>query len=167
MQRSKTFERKIRNRDWREIIAAAIVCVVFIWVALHGQNLLQQAGGWIVSASGLWIAYYIRLHRFHPTESDPTVDMQRYTQELLRQYDRQIGLLKTVKYWYLLPLYTGVILGWAGTLQLDRAARWNGPILNITFVTALFGLIWWLNEIHAVRHVQAERARLAALIAER
>ena len=31
--------------------------------------------------------------------------MQSYTKELLSEYEKQIRLLKRVKYWYLLPLF--------------------------------------------------------------
>lgn len=165
-QRQKRLEKRVRVRDWLEIIAAAIVCAFFFWAALHSQNLLQRTGNWMIVAAGAWIIYYLRAHRFRDFQSDPTLDLQNYTRELLSVYEKQIRLLRQVKYWYLLPLYIGLVVGWAGTLALHREGGWMKPVLSIIFITGLFGTIWWLNEVWAVRKVSAERDRIRAMFPE-
>jgi len=66
----------------------------------------------------------------------------------MKQYDQQIALLKSVKYWYLLPPYVGLTVMTAG-LWMDRASR--GPLGVPDFLwpviyTVVFATVWWLNE---------------------
>ena len=164
-QGQQRFEKRVRIRDWQEIIAAALVCVFFFWAALHSNNLLQRAGNWIIVASSVWIIYYLRTHRFRRVPLDPTLDIQRYTLELLTEYEKQIRLLKQAKYWYLLPLYLGLMVGWTGTLQLHERGLMKA-VLSAIFITGLFGSIWWLNEVWAARQVSAERDKIRALLSE-
>jgi len=165
-KRQKTFEKKIRVRDWLEIVAAVIVAVFFLWAAFHSENLLQGVGNGIIVAGSLWIIYYLRTHRFRHIPSDPTSDIRSYTSELFNEYEKQIRLLKQVKYWYLLPLYLGLMVGWAGSFQRQAQAGMMKPVFSAAFITGLFGAIWWLNEVRAVRRVSAERDKMRALLSE-
>jgi hypothetical protein len=165
-KRQKTFEKKIRVRDWREIVAAAIVGMFFLWAAAHSENLLQRVGNGIIVVGSVWIIYYLRTHRFHHIPSDPTLDIRSYTRQLFNEYEKQIRLLKQVKYWYLLPLYLGLMVGWAGSFRRQAQAGLMGPVLSAAFITGLFGAIWWLNEVWAARRVSAERDRMRALLSE-
>ena len=91
-----------------------------------------------------------------------------YTRALVERYDHQIRLLKSVKYWYLLPMYVGLLIISAGVLQ-QRAKGGNlgwwdfaGPV----FYTAFFAAVWWLNEVSAVRRLRKLRARLLSITNE-
>jgi hypothetical protein len=85
-----------------------------------------------------------------------------YQQALLRKYDYQIRLLKNVKYWYLLPPYLGLLLGSAGIVTANQAQGLPGwpQLIPLAIYTAMFGGLWWLNEVYAVSALQRERTRL-------
>jgi hypothetical protein len=162
MERAKQFDRTIHARNLRECVAGAVVAVFFAFVAWHSPNALARVGHWIVAASGLWIVFYMLSFGREAAAPEPDrsgVDFQR---ALLRKYDHQIRLLRNVKYWYLLPPYVGLLLASAGIVMANAAAgkpAWP-QIVAMAIYTAVFGAIWWINEIQAVRKLRLERARL-------
>jgi len=94
-----------------------------------------------------------------PTPDRSVADFQ---QALLRKYDHQIRLLKNVKYWYLLPPYVGLLLASAGIATANTAEGqpvWPQMIAFAVY-TAVFGGIWWANEVYGVGKLRSERARL-------
>jgi hypothetical protein len=67
-----------------------------------------------------------------------------------------------VKFWYLAPLYVGLLTATASVLK-ERAASgaltWADAIGPIIY-TLVFGAIWWLNEVFTVRKLQHMRTKL-------
>ena len=59
----------------------------------------------------------------------------------LRKVENQIRLLKSVAWWYLLPLFIGVILH-----NLGGEGGFLSKLLYFAFVLALYGFIYWLNQ---------------------
>lgn len=162
MNKAARFDRTIRARNWRECGAAALVAVFFAVGALHAPNALMRAGNLVVAGSGLWIIFYILRYGREAPEPAPDQSLVGFQQALLRKYEHQIRLLRNVKYWYLLPPYAGLLLLSAGIGSAgaaDGRAGWIGW-LGVAIYTAVFAVIWWLNEVRAVGRLQRERARL-------
>jgi hypothetical protein len=166
--RTGRFDRMIIMRNLIECAAALSVAVFFAHYALvRAQNAVSRLGGWLVAAGAIWIISYVVRHGQGPATLDPSQDVSSYTSALRARYDHQIRLLKSVKYWYLLPLYVGLSVANAGAL-LERRHPWAfdwrdlaGPV----FYTAVFAVVWWLNEIYAVGRLERERARLLSITA--
>jgi hypothetical protein len=80
---------------------------------------------------------------------------------LVEEYDRQIRLLRTLKYWYIIPL-------WLGLMLVSAAYRSNqGCIMALLLAglfTAVSAALWWFNEITGVRSFQ--RQELIAMTRE-
>src|ERR1019366_4477078 len=93
---------------------------------------------------------------------EQTLDV--YRQALVERYDGQIRLAKSVKYWFILPM-------WLGQMLYNIAYRVNGGnnikfVMVTIFVTAGNAFVWWLNEGPGIRRLQRKRRDLATLLGE-
>jgi len=162
MERANQFDSKIKARNLRECLGAALLTAIFAFIAWQSPNALARAGHLVVAASGLWIAFcMLRYGREAPSPA-PDRSVADFQQALLRKYDHQIRLLKNVKYWYLLPPYAGLLLASAGMVMARTAEgqpAWP-QLIALAVYTAVFAFIWWLNEGPGLRKLRAERARL-------
>jgi len=87
-----------------------------------------------------------------------------YQRSLAEKYDHQIRLLRSVKFWYLAPMYVGLLTMTAGLLK-ERAAsgtlKWLDALGAVVY-TVVFAAIWWLNEVYGVRKLERMSAKLIA-----
>ena len=119
----------------------------------------------VVAASGLWIAWYVRQFGSGPANPDRGADLQSYERLLADNYQRQISLLRSVKYWYLLPPYLGFIVVMIGRMiriSAERSPRWF-EFMDLVIVTLVFGAVWAANEIYGVRHLRGLQRDLDAV----
>jgi hypothetical protein len=90
----------------------------------------------------------------------PEQSLLHYQQQLLNRYDQQIGLLKSAKYWYILPLWVGLLFSSAAIFARTRNVS---AFVKVTvLVTVVNGIVWWLNERVAVGRLQEKRRQLMA-----
>ncbi len=160
--RAERFGRTIRMRDWRETIAGGLVAAFFGWMAFVERDAWARVADVWIALSGVWIAVYLHWQSRGPKAAATTVTLEEYGEALLQSYGRQIALLKTVKYWYLGPM-------WVGLVGLD-VARWRIDHNTAVWVTlgvvytGLFGFLAWLNEKWAVRRIEAQRGELVEMM---
>jgi hypothetical protein len=159
MERANRFDRTIRMRNWREGGAGVLVAALFAVIAWNSPNALARAGNLVVAASGLWVAFCIWRYGREAPPPAPDRSLADFQQALLREYDHQIRLLKNVKYWYLLPPYVGLLLASAGIVMANTAKGWP-QLVAMAIYTALFGGVWWANEVYGVRKLRRQRTRL-------
>lgn len=165
-KRIRHFDRMIVTRNLIECGAGVFVAIFFArFGILSARNELQRAGTLIVAASVVWIIFYFFRYGKASAPPDSSRSLVDYSRALLDRYDHQIRFAKSIKYWYLLPPYAGLIIASAGVL-LDRGKSgtlgwrdWGGPV----FYTLVFLTIWWLNEIHAVGRLRKQRAMLLSI----
>jgi hypothetical protein len=166
-KRMRHFDRAILVRNLLECVAAVVVAALFTLFAVRAHG-LQRAGFIVIAASAVWIVYYLLRYGHGPANADPDQDLNAFKRALLERYDRQIRLLKSVKYWYLLPPYIGLLIESAGELLNDAKVGqlpWRDFLLPL-FYTAFFAFGWWLNEVYAVARLRTERSRLLSLAGE-
>jgi hypothetical protein len=151
----KRFDRRIFWRNAREYAACAIL---LFWT--RGGVMEGRPGAIVMAAAALIIAGYLWWNHRRRRPIDAGADARTYQAAMLKRYDDQIALFGLARYWYWLPLYIPVIV--------ITVMRWkSGPgFAAITFgtATALFVLLWWLNDRFAIRPLKAARARVAALL---
>lgn len=164
MQKAHRFDRAIRTRNGIECVTALVMAVLFGRWGWHAPNTLMSAGMWVVSASMLWIIFFILRYGRETASPAPNQTLTDFQQALLQKYDYQIRLLRNVKYWYLLPPYAGLLLVSAGMISaLYRARQPLWPVyIAVVVYTLVFAAIGWLNEVTAVGRLQRERERLAS-----
>jgi len=166
--RTEKFDRQIRNRNLRECIAAAAVTLIFGAMAYRVDDHFSRIGFTLIAATGLWIIFFLLRYGRASAPPDPGLDLDGYRRALVAKYDRQIWLLKSVKYWYLLPLWLGLALANIGGLRYQAHHGGLGwfSFLAPAIYTAGFAFVWWLNEVKGVGQLRTERSRVLFLTAD-
>ena len=160
-KRARGFDRTVRLRDLRESVAGFAVTAIFLWIATLDRGLVQRVAHLWLAGCGIWIVVFLRRYSKAQSKPSPELNLDAYREALLQRYDQQIGLLKNVKIWYLLPIWVGLLASVADrVIQRDHALS---AAVSGCLITAFFGLIWWLNEVVAVRSIQKKRDELLAL----
>ena len=158
-ERIGRFDRTIFWRNLREYAAGAVLLVYFSW-----QTIRPAASGFpILPVTGLAVVSFVLIYLWRSQRKnpplDPAADAVSYQTALLARYDRQIKLLATVKYWYVLPIYLWLLLN----LALVPALSLSGRVTAFLLVSAFAAFVAWLNEGFAVRKLRAKRADAEAL----
>ena len=169
------FDRTIRWRDWRETAAAVIVAAAFggMW---PDAPPVGRIGVVLAVVGALFvIAWMWRAQRLHPRPA-PDLPPAAALRAALARVNVQIGLLRSVMWWYLLPLAVGpLVLTYAGFVEMQRQMRTPDTALEIVFVGSLylapllivggvFGFIYWLNQRAVRRELLPLRDRLTRLL---
>lgn len=165
-EKTSRFDRKIFWRNLRECLAAAVVTPLFTWMSFHAVNTLQRTGLLIVAVSGLWIVFFLLRYARASAPVNPDQDFSAYRRALVERFDRQIWVLKSVKYWYLLPPWIGLMLNTAGLMlnHLHKGSSLLPDVVAAVIYTAFFAFVWWLNEVPTVARLRKERAGALALV---
>ncbi len=165
IERTRKFDRQILLRNMREVVAAAIVTGIFAWFAWKAPTGLERIGDALVAASGVWITYYVLRFGAGPKALDPGVSLNAYRELLRENYDRQVRLVRSAKYWYLLPMYVGLAVVSLGMwLRLHGAGQSVRPaVMSMVIITVGFGFVWILNEVYAVRCLEKLKRELAGM----
>jgi cytochrome c biogenesis protein CcdA len=157
--RGRSLRRNVARRNTLEYLGCAVVAVYCGYTAWGAGETLTRIGFAWIAASAIWIAFWLTRYGGTPPD-DRELALAEYRQQVLENLRRQERLLRTVKYWYLAPMYTGLLLTLAGKWRQFTAQGLSpAPLLgSLGLVTAVFGLIWALNEIYGVRAVKRELA---------
>jgi len=144
-QKMRKFNRTLLWRDARELIACVFIIVWFGLNLRHAHSTLTKVGDIVLVLSGLFIgANLLAARRSNRAFRTPT-SVRDFLGGELDRVNRQIKLLRTVLWWYLLPLFCGVSLFSIGA-NLDLVIEI--PVLSTYALT--FGFVYWING-YAVR----------------
>jgi hypothetical protein len=137
-RRAGKFEKRIRNRNRREYIAAGAVLLAFTYYIFIFSDWMIRAGSALVLVGTIYVV--VQLYRRSTPVSLPAdfglvASVEFYRRELVRQRD----LLRSVFNWYLGPLVPGLLLFTKGR-----------PVM-IAINAIVFGLVWWVNQRGAAR----------------
>jgi small neutral amino acid transporter SnatA (MarC family) len=153
----RKFRRRIWWRDLREIAALLILAV---WFGLSGQTWLR----WLAVASVLFVAAWIIGSRIvvRPDREIPSV-IERL-QQMIRETEKQIHLLRSVLWWYLLPCFVAAFV-----MVLDSPPQnfSSSQLLIFAGPMVLFFLaIYWLNQWAVRKRLVPQRENLCRALAE-
>lgn len=151
---SERFERTIFWRDAREWIATAVVegvLLLFIFSRLSVHWLLLGAA--VLVCLPMTYATLLRRQRPGPDSYRSLTDHLRGS---IASVQHQIGLLRSVHWWYLTPCALGILLVFVDRRQWERGLIHT--VFFFGFGIALFVGIWMLNQ-HAVRKDLEPRLR--------
>lgn len=157
-EQSEAFDKKIRRRDRREGIAAALV-FLFFSLQLLDPSWVVRIGALVVMGWSLGMYWTLRRARTGyapPAPDQPVVETIRSERA---KVDEQIRLLETVFWWYLLPLATGLLLVVGGNAGLSWFTLGYGA-----FVVALGGGIYYLNQREVRENLRPRREALTRLL---
>jgi hypothetical protein len=162
LKKITAFDRMIRVRNRIECLAALAVAGFFTYAAWIQRNGIERLGSVVVVAGALWIVYYIWRHGTEAPDPRPDQMLASYRRALALKYEHQIRLLRNVKFWYLLPMYIGLLIGTAGLLKEQAESRsltWADAFGPLGY-TLIFAGVWWLNEVYTVGKLKRWRAQV-------
>ena len=146
-------------RDVRDVGAA--LAMAPLWIYLGVKEGLPWT--WYLMAPALlWVAGYMlvdrRRGRRPPSEAEP---LRRHVEASLAEVEHQIGLLRTVHRWALLPMAAAMLPFLAQSAWRERGGGW-WTALAVSLVSlaaaSVFAAIHHLNQ-HAVRTALEPRRR--------
>jgi hypothetical protein len=157
LKRSAKFQRTIRWRDARELVAAGLVVLVLAPTLSKGSWLARAGAGLIVAGCGLIFVMLMSARRLAAPRPDWPLAQVVRTEEA--RVGAQVRLLETLLWWYIAPLSAGAVLIVAG----DAGVSWftAGYVL---FVVAVAAGIYWFNRIALRRDLWPRRAELRRLL---
>lgn len=157
--KSISMRRTLKWRDARELIACVIIVIVFAIYFVIIPGFGPRVGSLIVVGSCIFIAWkLVRARRVAPQllADAPVKDWLRAQ---LQQITEQAELLRTVGWWYLLPLWLGANVFFWG-MSNPMTAKWI-----YTLVTAVFFVfIWWLNQYARRKQLLPLQTELESLL---
>jgi hypothetical protein len=163
-RRIRNFDHASRRRDVVDIVAMLVVIVVYLWLAVGEKTTFERVADLCLAACAIWVIFYVRRYAKLSRKPEPAQTLGDYRRALVERYDRQIRLLKNAKYWFILPM-------WSAVLLYDVAYRVSGG-KNLKFamvllvVTVSYAFAWWLYEGRGVRRLERQRRELAVLVGE-
>jgi len=159
--KSTEFERIISRRDLREIIFGAAGAIAFGYLAYRSADLLTRVSYAWIAASFLWIIYWLRRNSYLHRSPARDQSVGAYYRALFESYEQQVWLLRTAKLWYVLPIWSGLMLFAFATWRVQH----NIGVLLTLLITfnVTFGFVWWLNQSWGVRYLRRKQEELAKL----
>jgi hypothetical protein len=160
----KRFDRAIFWRNFREYAAGLATLLVFAWLILTDTarklGMLEFVYGGALGV--VFVLAYLWWQHRSLTPLDPSTDARTYQAAMLARIDKQIRLLRSVRYWYLLPLYV------PGLWVIKQVWKKDPffAVICLAIYTGAYVLVGWLNEVWAVRRLRRERSRIEGLYAE-
>jgi len=150
------FDQTLFWRNAREYAGGIVLLVVFLGQLVLGNDRIGALVG--IGSVGFVIGYLWWKHRgLQPL--DPAADVIAYRAALLARVDDQIRLLRSVTYWYLLPLFLPTL--WQA-VHVWQKSPW-AAVVSLAVVAALFAWVRWLNVIGGVGALLATRANVEAM----
>jgi hypothetical protein len=153
------FDQTLFWRNAREYAAGLVLLIVFLGQLVIGDDRVGALVG--IGCVGFVLGYLWWKHRgLHPL--DPALDAMAYKAALLARVDDQIRLLRSLTYWYLLPLSLPSL--WQAVRVWDKSP-W-AAVVSLAVVGALFVFLRWLNITAGVGALLAARANVESMLAE-
>jgi hypothetical protein len=150
------FDQKVFWRNFREYAAGLILMVIYAGQVMLGMDGRTGAIGFV--CVGFVLVYLWWNHR-RLGPLDPTADIATYRAALLKRYDDQICLLRTMPYWYLVPLFVPALSIAASTWQRSRVMA----SVLVAVVAAAYVFIGWLNVRVGVGALRSAREKTASM----
>jgi predicted membrane channel-forming protein YqfA (hemolysin III family) len=110
-------DKSIKRRDFLEISIALLLIPVWCWKLFYSAGLMQTVGLIVLILACIYIPYkLLKAKRIKAPKSSSVVDFLRVEKQKL---ENQKKLLETVAWWYISPMFLGIILVTLGA-QLDE-----------------------------------------------
>jgi len=157
--KSTQFRQTIATRDLGELIACAIVVIVFGFYYYRERTPMVRLGWGIIIAGSLFAAARLIYARRSNPPAPPGASIVESLRAELNSVRAQSRLLRSIFWWYLLPPGVGLLV-----------ATWGMPVgLGIKipaslFFIALYAGIYWLNQRARANQLLPLEAQLQSLL---
>jgi hypothetical protein len=152
----KRFDQAILLRNFGQYVTALAALAVLVVNLRLSASLIFTL---LAIVSVLIVCVYVWWQHRDLGPLDPTADSRAYHAAMLTRIDKQIRLLASYRFSYLMPISLPFI--WGIFEGDDFALSWNLLMLIILFAGAA-----WLSESWGIRRLRAERAAIESLYEE-
>ncbi len=144
---SDLLQTTIFRRDMRETAASVLVLVFFLPGLFAAKNWVAWSGFAIEVVAGLTIPLVLWWARKRLPASFSAANFLDFVHVEIDFLRRQIRLLKWITWWYLLPIYVGIVLITVG-IKRPRFSTADVifAVVYLLSCAGLFVFIWWLNQ---------------------
>ncbi|MES1198726.1 MAG: hypothetical protein ABUS48_01955 [Pseudomonadota bacterium] len=163
-ERSSWLEKKIRQRNLLEYIAAAIVVPVFTGYALFLPNPMVKLGSVMIVVGVLYVMWQLH-RRASPGKVDPSAAAASAIAFHRAELERQHQALSKIWRWYLGPMLPGLLVFILGPALIHPPHSWFSVWMGLGVCGLVFVGTWWLNW-RTARKLSREIERLDALARE-
>lgn len=137
----KNFDKCLKNRDRREVFAAAIIILIFSIGAILFTGIISKIGLILCALYGIIVIYVLRNVKKHKP-ANFTLPVKDYLVKHRDYLVKERNLLKNVIYWYLLPPFIGEVLFFVGQNMSTTTL-----IISILIVFSINAYIYFLNKV--------------------
>lgn len=137
-----SMDEKIKKRDWLEISVAAITAVVCIIILFYTDSMWFRLGCFTLIAACILVTYKLQTAKKKAANQNirPNQNFSTHLKEELAKMKAQQKLLKSVLWWYLMPIFIGLLFFVIGSDE----PLWS-KLVYMTIVVLLYAYIWWMN----------------------
>jgi hypothetical protein len=153
------FRRDVRARDFGELLACAIVVIIFGFYAFYERTPIVRVGWLLVIGGAVFVAGKIIHARRSAPPAAPGATVVESLRAELHSVRTQSRLLGAVLWWYLLPLGVGLLVATWG-MPIHLHAKIPATLLYV----ALFTFIYWLNQAARSKRLLPLEAQLESML---
>ena len=180
-ERVSTFRNTIFWRDFMEVAVSVVLTFLFLGRAFSGASewggllSLHCVAHYLVVLGLAFLSTYLLVTRHRQARREREFDesVQGNLRKLISNVTFQIGLLKSVAWWYLGPLVPGLVLFFLTVLPEPEPddtvlLGFLRPLEAglIVFVFVLYTFIWWVNQQAVKKNLLPQRQELESLLAK-
>lgn len=159
-RRSRDLARDVRRRDRLETLCALFVAPVFAACVVFGAHPVARLGAAILAIACLLIPLRLRSARRLFETTSPDRPLHAFLKDERERVLAQERLLRSVLWWYLLPLGVGVVLFFGGGVRSLAPAIAYGIV-----VVAFYGWLYRLNQRAVADELEPRLRDLEAALA--
>lgn len=153
------FRRCLNARDFRELLASAIVIIIFGFYFFNERTPIVRLG-WLIVIGGSIFAAWMLVHARRTTPpAPPGATIVESLRAELNSVRTQSRLLGSVLWWYLLPPGIGLLVATWG-MRINLHAKIPATLIYV----ALYGFIYWLNQRARSKELLPMEAQLESLL---
>jgi len=153
------FRRCLEARDFRELLACAVVIIIFGFYFFNERTPIVRLGWLIVIGGSIFTAWKLVHARRTTPPAPPGATIVESLRAELNSARTQSRLLGSVLWWYLLPPGIGLLVAtWGMPINL------HAKIPATLFYVALYAFIYWLNQRARSKQLLPMEAQLESLL---
>ena len=137
----------IFRRDMLETFASVVIVAFFSRFMLSAKSWIDWSGCLIVVIAGITFPIVLWRARKRSLATVSAANFRDFVNIEIDYLRRQIRLLRMVASWYLLALYTGMVLMLVGLTDPLSQVELIVATVYFAISAGLFIYIWWLNQL--------------------
>jgi hypothetical protein len=148
-QKVLNMDKLLKRRDRLEIYVAICMMPLFVWRLVISPQLLARIGAAIIAGACLLVILKLVSARRVNLKEEIASATQYHLMVSLLRVQKQIKLLSTVLWWYLLPFFIGVVC-----LFYSYSITFTSKAVYTIIVAALYSYIYYLNRRALKKHLK-------------